>query len=346
MSGLYDLITKQLYSQPLLEKLRSHWQTRFQQPLDPTEWEDVLEALDRGTREARLKFCLFKVLHDCTFIVGVISTQWAGTRHQPPTSDLFLLFLGLTNIFMQGFTSSEQLLRLLQREMYNKDSVWKTFLILSPFFYFSSFWLNAWICVFYCIKIVNFSHPLCLRLKFRISAMLPWLVVVSLLASLAVNVSRIWSFGELPTNISTTINATSSSTSDGIHLFHKLLMFITGCLVPQIMIVITAVLVLTSLYRHTRRMQQNNTGFTTGPSVEAHTSAAKTILSLVTLYACFTLAAMLGVKDENWYTESATYYIYMFIGVSYPSINSLILIFGNPKLKEAAKNIVCSSLRF
>ncbi|XP_078510038.1 taste receptor type 2 member 39-like [Lissotriton helveticus] len=281
-----------------------------------------------------------------TFIVAAIAIQWAGSRHRPPTSDLLLLFLGLTNAFLQGFTSSEQLLRLTQREVYNKDSVWKTFLVLSPSLYFSSFWINAWICVFYCTKIVNFSHPLCLRLKMVISAMLPWLVLVSVLASLAINISGIWSFGGLLSDKSTATNATSNSTGDGIHLSYKLLMSVTGCFLPQIVIVITALLILSSLYRHTRRMQQNSTGLNGGPSMEAHTRVAKTILSLVIHYTCFTLATMLYVKDDNWFIESAMLYIYVFIGVSYPSLNSLILIFGNPKLKDTAKNLVCSTLGF
>ncbi|XP_078510037.1 taste receptor type 2 member 40-like [Lissotriton helveticus] len=281
-----------------------------------------------------------------TFIVAAITIQWAGSRHRPPTSDRLLLLLGLTNAFMQGSVSSEHLFRLLQTEVYNRESVWKTFLILSPSFYFSSFWINAWICVFYCTKIINFSHPLCLRLKMVISAMLPWLALVSVLASLAVNILGIWILGGLLRDNFTTTNTTSNGTGNIINLSYKLFMSIAGCFLPQIVIAITALLILTSLYRHIRHMQQNSTGLNGGPSMEAHTRAAKTILSLVILYACFTVAIILALKDDNWFTESAIFYSYVFIGVSYPSLNSLILIFGNPKLKEKAKNFLCSTLAF
>ncbi|KAJ1188591.1 hypothetical protein NDU88_005350 [Pleurodeles waltl] len=65
MAGLYEVLISHLFSRPVLDKLRLQGQTCLQQTSEEDYLADTVEALDRGTREARLKFCLFKILHDC-----------------------------------------------------------------------------------------------------------------------------------------------------------------------------------------------------------------------------------------------------------------------------------------
>lgn len=65
MSGLYSLLNRHLFSLPLLNSLRITRQNRLQTEYKLEDGADLLEVLDRGNREAQLKFCLFKSLHDC-----------------------------------------------------------------------------------------------------------------------------------------------------------------------------------------------------------------------------------------------------------------------------------------
>lgn len=64
ISGLYKIFTFHLFSQPLSRTLHLKWQTRLSLTYDDEDWLVLLETLTRGVREARHKFCLFKILHD------------------------------------------------------------------------------------------------------------------------------------------------------------------------------------------------------------------------------------------------------------------------------------------
>ena len=64
MSGLYGLLERHLFSEPLLKSLRTTWQTRLHIEIKTEDWAELIKLIDRGTREARLKFCLFKTLHN------------------------------------------------------------------------------------------------------------------------------------------------------------------------------------------------------------------------------------------------------------------------------------------
>ncbi|XP_069506175.1 taste receptor type 2 member 40-like [Ambystoma mexicanum] len=275
-----------------------------------------------------------------TFITAVISTEWVGNGHPPTASNLLLLSLALVNILLLFSMSAESLSRILWREMYNR--VFKIFFILGPLFTYSTFWINTWLCVFYCVKIINICHSLLARLKQGISGMVPLLLTWSILASFCTIIPTILSLHEDQFTVnSTSTNSSLTGTVIRMSLSHKLLMSVMGCVVPMVLILVSAVLVLTSLYRHTQRMQQNTSGFNGGPSMEAHIRAAKTILSLLALYVCFYVCLMMGITDDSWFEETAAFYIYKSIMLLYPLVNSLILILGNPKLKEAIPKISC-----
>ncbi|XP_078509055.1 taste receptor type 2 member 40-like [Lissotriton helveticus] len=276
-----------------------------------------------------------------TFMAAVISTQCARSRRLPKSSDLLLLGVALTNIPLQSCCSASFLIRFLWEEVYNRDSVWKSFFMLFPFLVSSNFWINTWLCVFYCIRIVNFSHVLFTRLKLRISAMVPWLLLGSVLASLVINLPGIWYMRKTHTEYSTTTNTTIEGTFRENSLWNRIVMSTTICVVPLIVIVIASVLILTSLYRHTQQMRQNMSGFTGAPSLEAHVNAAKTTLSLLVLYIVFDVALITVLIGDGGDVMSYKLYVSGFGCNPYPFINSLILILGNPKLKTAALKTFC-----
>ncbi|XP_078509053.1 taste receptor type 2 member 40-like [Lissotriton helveticus] len=248
------------------------------------------QALESSKLHNMLPFWIFFLVFHCialligiannTFMASVIIIQCARSRQLPTSCDLLLLALALVNIPLQCCVSGDYLVRFLWHEVYYRLGVWKIFFVLIPIVALSSFWINSWLCVFYCGTIVNLSHPLFVNLKRRITTMVPWFILSSTLASLAIGISVIWSLGTPPPSNSSATNTTSAEAVTEYSIFHKILMCVMGCFVPVVVMFISAVLVLRSLYRHTRQMQQNNTGFTSGPSMAAHKRAAKTLLSL------------------------------------------------------------------
>ncbi|XP_069057675.1 taste receptor type 2 member 40-like [Pleurodeles waltl] len=275
------------------------------------------------------------------FMAAVIAGQWTGSGHLPPPRNLLLLALGMINIPCQIFPAGQIFLCYLWGEVCNSVSVSITFYVLTPLLFISSFWFNTWLCLFYCIKIVNFSHPLFMRLKLGIDSFVSWSLLSSVLTALAISVPGIFYLEKSAPVNSTTTNVTVAEMVVNYRLWHALLMSIVGVLVPLVVIGISAVLILNSLYKHTRQMQRNHTGFTAGPSMDAHTRAAKTIFSLMVLYVLFDVALLFALTDDTGYAEISKFYVYVCGVTSYPFLNSVILINGNPKLKEVAMNFVC-----
>ncbi|XP_078523019.1 taste receptor type 2 member 40-like [Lissotriton helveticus] len=273
------------------------------------------------------------------FMISVISKDWSQSRSLAP-SNLILLSAAFTNIAIQTFASVEYLFRVVWREIYILKAFQKSVFVLYPLIVFSSFWITAWLCVFYCLKIATFSHPLFLRLKLKISGLVPWLILGTLVASLVVSVSVIGHLIELyPTNstaLPPVIEGTIYTYSSSFVIF----MFILGYSLPLSMIITSVVMILASLYRHTQRIQENSTGFSR-PSVEAHKGAAKTILSLLLLYVCFYLCLILTLSDQSGHRRSVMFYIYKNMTVLYPLVHALILLMSNPKFKTVALKILC-----
>ncbi|XP_078509050.1 taste receptor type 2 member 40-like [Lissotriton helveticus] len=275
------------------------------------------------------------------FMAAVIAAQWIGSGRFPPPCDLLLIALGMINIPCQCFTGVEHFICYLWTEAYNSDSVLKTFYVLIPMLFTSSFWFNTWLCLFYCIKIVNFSHPLIMRFKLGMHTIVSWSLLSSVLTPLAITVPGIFYLGKSAPENSTTTNNTIVPIVENYNFWHALLMSIVGVLVPLVVIGISVMLILNYLYKHTRQMQQNHTGFTEGPSMDAHTRAAKTILSLMVLYVLFDVALLVALTDASGYVETFKLYIYVCAVTLYPFINSMILIIGSSKLKAAAMNLLC-----
>ncbi|XP_069057678.1 taste receptor type 2 member 40-like [Pleurodeles waltl] len=288
-----------------------------------------------------LGFALLMGIATNTFIAAVIAVPIIRSRRLPSSSDLLLLGVAVTNIPLQCSLSGNNMLRFLWEEMYNRDNVWKSFFILFPIFGFSNFWINTWLCVFYCIKIVNFSHPFISRIRLRMAAMIPWLLLGSVLVSLVINLPEFWHCTKLYTINSTTTNTTFEGTVRDYSIFQKCIIIIMGCFLPLVVIITSSVLILTSLYQHTQQMQKNMTSSGGGHSLEALNKAAKTTLALLILYIMFDLSFLVVSLSRNG--DAKTFRLYFSVcGCSvYPFIDSLILIFGNTKLKAAAVKTLC-----
>ncbi|XP_075056893.1 taste receptor type 2 member 4-like [Mixophyes fleayi] len=56
-------------------------------------------------------------------------------------------------------------------------------LIVATSVTFCSLWWGTVLCVFYCVKITNYSNRLFLRLKMNISRLVPWLLLTSMMVS-------------------------------------------------------------------------------------------------------------------------------------------------------------------
>ncbi|XP_069506679.1 taste receptor type 2 member 7-like [Ambystoma mexicanum] len=285
-----------------------------------------------------LVMSLFMGIATNVFIITVPCVAWAGNGHLA-SRDLLLLAHAASNIALQCSMSLEQMFVSFWREVYTPGFQIYFFTIF-PAFAFYNLLTTSWLCVFYCAKIANFSQPLFMRLKLRISGMVPWLLLGSLLPSVGVSVPVPWALDKINEENVTSAQCNLTFWSYNYSLVYQISTEGVLFCFPLIVTVTSAGLILASLYRHTRRMQRTPSGFSQGPSVEAHKRAARTIFSLLILNLCFHITLLLMVSGVLR-CEMVLLDIFETLLLFYPTMHGITLILGNPKLKGAAARVLC-----
>ncbi|KAM6270836.1 LOW QUALITY PROTEIN: taste receptor type 2 member 9-like [Spheniscus humboldti] len=194
-------------------------------------------------------------------------------------------------------------------------------------------WVSACLCGFYCIKIANFRHMFFIYLKVKIDRIVPWLLFGSVLLSLVICIFVYNITDEAHCNNlnSTTLgNFWKLSVRMDEHFFPIFFISGFGFTVTFTAVIISALLLLFSLWRQKRKMQTNSVK---NLSMDAHIKATKSVLSFFFIYSinftCLVLTLIYATKKENLVTFLILVFQYVF-----PAVPSLILIFGNPKLEK------------
>lgn len=201
----------------------------------------------------------------------------------------------------------------------------------------TNLWFSACLCAFYCAKIANFQNYVFIYLKTRISRMVPWLLLVSVLVSL-INTTPFYSSIYNITcknNYSSDNmgNLTSEKMTLETDLFNLFLYCGIGFSLAFFILTLSTFLLLFSLWRHTHRIQNSSANFS-NPSLDAHFKAVKTIICLLIIDGINFTALMLLLS--NIYPESGfASRLCTLIVNSCPAVHTNILIWGNPRLKGA-----------
>ncbi|XP_005407155.1 PREDICTED: taste receptor type 2 member 1-like [Chinchilla lanigera] len=266
------------------------------------------------------------------FIVVVNLVDFIRQRQMAPL-DLLISCLGTSRITLQVLVFLAHLAHL----SFMKESILAE---LSTSFMFVStlkVWLATWLGVFYCAKIATIQNPLLFWLKLRISKLVPWLILESVLyASISTGIfakhARTIIENALINFFSK--NATQTKGIDIVSL--SLLAF--HLTVPLIIFLIAALLLIFSLGRHAQQMRTIDMGIQ-DPRRGAPIRAMLSILSFLLLYFFHYMVAILFAFQALQF-GSFLFEFCIFVAGTYPSIHSVILIVGNPTLKENAKKFL------
>ncbi|NXU93698.1 TR110 protein, partial [Xiphorhynchus elegans] len=203
----------------------------------------------------------------------------------------------------------------------------------------SNFWVSTCLCVFYCIKIANFSNSVFIFLKVKMDTIVPWLLVGSLLFSL---VGGILVYDVTDKTLCKNLNLTRQGiiwkTSITVVAHFSANYFIIGFLFATAFTAVTfsALLLLFSLWRHKRNIQANSMK---DLSMDAHIKAMKSILSFFVMYNIhlifFIMTMVYALKGQN----DVMLLIYVFL-YAFPGVHSLILICSKPKLEKSMLSIL------
>uniref|UniRef100_H0UXB8 Taste receptor type 2 n=1 Tax=Cavia porcellus TaxID=10141 RepID=H0UXB8_CAVPO len=266
------------------------------------------------------------------FIVVVNMVDFFKQRQMAPL-DLLLSCLATSRIILQVliFLAHLSLVYFLKPSVLAKTSI--IFMFVNVW----GLWLATWLGVFYCAKIATIPHPLFFWLKRRISKSVPWLILGCLLyASICagMNEKQRWSITQNILANFLSRNATETKRLDivsfSVLIFHVI--------VPLIIFLIAVLILIFSLWRHTQHRRTMATGGS-GPHRGASFRALLSILSFLFLYVSHYMMVIVlffqMVQFDSFLFEFCT-----FIAGTYPSIHSVILILGHPKLKQKAKKFL------
>ncbi|XP_030047932.1 taste receptor type 2 member 40-like [Microcaecilia unicolor] len=289
------------------------------------------------------------------FIVAVNGIDWVKTRNLN-SIDIILISLGAVRFCFQLEIFLEEILSELSSDFTLKTRS-ETFSTISVFLELSGFWFACWLSVFYCAKIANFRHPLFIFMKSKIPGMLTWLLLSSILASLVTCIPTAWGLFKYYHSNSTTdipltnciINCTiardeyqnKTTTEIGRMLYNKVHLIpilSLGYSLPFFIFCVAVVLLIGSLWSHTRKMNGNMMGFR-NPNPEAHFIAIKVMASFLLFYMFYFTFAILDIA-YLFSNKDLWRYVILLGSTAYPSLHSVILILSNSKLKQSLARIL------
>ncbi|KAJ7335433.1 hypothetical protein JRQ81_013374 [Phrynocephalus forsythii] len=230
------------------------------------------------------------------FIAGVnLASRMKGSCLMP--NDEIVTTLGISNFCFSTTIILDYFISIIWKDFYrNAYSVQNVTLTFDIATSFLTYWLTAWLNMFYCMKIVSFKQPLLFQVKMNFPKLVRWFLLASLVASVVTTLFAFQALKKVPlhiqasalnnqtTGIVSKVNLTSNhrESRNVVILMRRPLKFITmilGCAIPLLLSVASLVLVLNSLFRHAQNLEHSSVFH--NPQLEAHLNAAKAVLSLL-----------------------------------------------------------------
>ncbi|KAG9465882.1 hypothetical protein GDO78_017595, partial [Eleutherodactylus coqui] len=218
------------------------------------------------------------------------------------------------------------------------DTINEFITILTITVEFCSLWWGSLLCVFYCVKITNYSNTFFMRLKMKISKMVPWLLLISLALSF---LSSFPYKGFIFHNVSMYFNGTDSRTGNDLNWGIYFIVHFAGSIIPFTIFCISVGLLIVSLLRHTRYMGNRNSGFSDAQR-NIHLSVIQNMIFFLFFYVLHFLGSNLLPFCTRYKKHLLTPLCAIFY-VALPSLHSISIILSNRELKNAILIFLCCS---
>ncbi|NXA29059.1 T2R40 protein, partial [Ibidorhyncha struthersii] len=255
--------------------------------------------------------------------------------------DTIMIFLSLSRFLLQSWMMLDLFLSLFCETSYYEENLFVIFKTVFMFLNYSSLWFAAWLSVFYCIRVASFTQSFFIWLKQRISSLVPWMLITSSLFSFATSLPFAWDIYNVHDNFTAPLAVTNSSerrVTMKASLFLVVLLCNAGIALPLIVFVVSSILLIRSLWIHTRQMKNNATGFW-DPSLEAHIGAIKSVFSFLILYVTYFISLVL-ILSNTFLPLSIEEAICIAVMAACPAGHSMVLIWSNPKFRELPARIL------
>ncbi|XP_056392743.1 taste receptor type 2 member 40-like [Hyla sarda] len=250
-----------------------------------------------------------------------------------------LIPLNVSNISFTFFLASNFIIGFLWPELLTKTYLIHTLSYMTMYSITSSLWLSAVLCVFYFMKIVPSQPRVLTTLKRRIDAVVLWLIIMAEVVSLGEGFLSM-----LISNISTNQRNSSITMSEFIDKINAqsvnvFLIVLLLNFLPFLVIIMTTIgsAGLLSLYNH--QIQKNMTTTSGNTRVRDYGAAIQTMIGLLVFYVLLLLCMSLSMLNVFSYLDIGYWLCVIFL-FSNTTILPALLIYGNPGLKEAIKQMI------
>uniref|UniRef100_A0A8C4M590 Taste receptor type 2 n=1 Tax=Equus asinus TaxID=9793 RepID=A0A8C4M590_EQUAS len=263
--------------------------------------------------------------------------------------DFILTCLAISRIFLLCIIILGIGLHFINEEIwYNDNNLLRSLRILWTGSDYFCMTCTTCLCVFYFLKIANFSNPIFLWMKWRIHKVL---LIIVLGASVSFCLCIFFKDTETRSLIKNQVNTEQNLTWNiavrkyNLSTSHMLIniMFI----IPFLVSLASLLLLILSLWSHTRQMK--GTG-SRDPSTEAHVRATKSMISFLLLFFLYYLS---NIMLKSVYANLDSFTVKIFANVLvffFLSGHPFLLILWNSKLKKASLSVLrklkcCMNLR-
>ncbi|XP_077305927.1 taste receptor type 2 member 9-like [Lithobates pipiens] len=267
------------------------------------------------------------------YIVVVYVREWRKKKGFN-VSDRIVLLLALIGIAHQCSFSVEGLNFYFGSHLPHQRGLNIYVYVFHIFLMNENLWSTAWLSIYYCLKLVKFSHRIFLQLQRRLSSSITQLLIVSLVGLFFITLPLPWTLQLHYKNIIKDppgINYTLPYMAMDVR--YVPLYVVLGSLLPFLLIFICIGLSVWSLLSHVLQIHHNSSQFSSSPQLEGHLRAVRTMI----LQVCLCLALYLAIFNNLLFSMSIGIIVKIMlftILISYPSVQAAISIQGNPKLRN------------
>ncbi|XP_006013618.1 taste receptor type 2 member 1-like [Latimeria chalumnae] len=272
------------------------------------------------------------------FIVHVYFLEYRKNRALQPT-EVMVTFLALFNILIHVNLVIWFVVYLFNLCIYFDKAFYKVTDVIAIFLSKSSYWFTAWLCFFYCVKIVKVNRKLFVWLKQRISRMVNTLIIGTMFFSIIISYPCIYVI-EIKTNVTSITQRCKDYyiTGQSIEIYSPSLSFL-GSFLPLALMVMSSMGIVIFLFRHSRNMTANTTTGSASRN-DAHTTVAIMLICLIVLYLACTVTVFVANIIIAMIANDILIAI-SFTSSLYATGSSLILIIGTVKLRQSCSKLSC-----
>uniref|UniRef100_A0A0D9SCS3 Taste receptor type 2 n=2 Tax=Chlorocebus sabaeus TaxID=60711 RepID=A0A0D9SCS3_CHLSB len=197
----------------------------------------------------------------------------------------------------------------------------------------ASLWFATFLSVFYCKKITTFDHPAYLWLKQRAYNLSLWCLLGYFIISLLLTVQ-----------VGLTVHHPSQGNSSIRYPFeHWQYLYVfqlnSGSCLPLMVFLVSSGMLIVSLYTHHKKMKVHSAG-RRDARAKAHITALKSLGCFLLLHLVYIMASPFSITSKTYPPDLTSVFIWETLMAAYPSLHSLMLIMGIPRVKQTCQKIL------